>query len=228
MQKKKAFTFIEIMIAIVIFSVGILTVMKLITDNLETMDQNNVKIQATLLAKEGIELVYNMRDANLKKELSWNCLINKDMYLRSAEDLSDQIWRWNQSNFEDVICDGYFGEKNNLQVSFDMVNYLYHDQSIKSDIFNDNYQNNKLYLYNINISWHTLFWYGHKLNSDKLSNESLHLDDTFFARYVSFEKVKEWDDYLPEDKIMKIESHVLYIKWWNTGEVVFESFIWNY
>jgi hypothetical protein len=33
---------------------------------------------------------------------------------------------------------------------------------------------------------------------------------------------------LPVDKILKVESHVLYKKWWNTWEVVFESFIWNY
>jgi len=52
MKRKSAFTFIEIMIAIVIFSIGILTVLKLVTDNLEQMDKNNVKVQATLLAKE--------------------------------------------------------------------------------------------------------------------------------------------------------------------------------
>jgi prepilin-type N-terminal cleavage/methylation domain-containing protein len=52
MQKKAAFTFIEVMIAIVIFSIGILTVLKLVTNNLESMDKNNTKIQATLLAKE--------------------------------------------------------------------------------------------------------------------------------------------------------------------------------
>lgn len=229
MQRKSAFTFIEIMIAIVIFSIGILTVMRLITDNLETMDQNNLKIQATLLAKEGIELVYNMRDANLKKELSWNCLINEGMYLRSAEDLSEKIWRWEDiSNFEEVICVWYFGENNNLQVSFDMVNYMYHGQSTKSDIFYDNYQNNKLYLYKADISWYPVFWYGHELKNDEIFDESLQASDTFFARYLSFEKIKEWDNNLPEDKIMKIESHVLYMKWWNTGEVIFESFIWNY
>ena len=228
MQKKSAFTFIEVMIAIVIFSVGILTVMRLITDNLETMDQNNLKIQATLLAKEGIELVYNMRDANLKKELSWNCLMNQDMYLWDAEELSDQIWRWNQSNFENVICDWYFGENNNLQISFDMINYNYHKQSDKSDIFYDNYQNNKLYLYSADISWYPTSWYGHEIKNDKLSDKSLQSEDTFFARYLSFEKVKEWDNILPQDKILKIESHVLYMKWWYTGEVVFESFIWNY
>jgi hypothetical protein len=27
---------------------------------------------------------------------------------------------------------------------------------------------------------------------------------------------------------LKVESHVLYKKWWMTGDVVFESFIWDY
>jgi prepilin-type N-terminal cleavage/methylation domain-containing protein len=52
MQKKTAFTFIEVMVAIVVFSIGILAVLKLVTNNLETMDKNNVRVQATLLAKE--------------------------------------------------------------------------------------------------------------------------------------------------------------------------------
>jgi len=69
MKKLSAFTFIEIMIAIVIFSVWILAVLNLVTNNLKSMDQNDLKLQATLLAKEWIELVYNLRDSNLKKEL---------------------------------------------------------------------------------------------------------------------------------------------------------------
>jgi prepilin-type N-terminal cleavage/methylation domain-containing protein len=52
MKKKYAFTFIEVMIAIVIFSVGILAVLSLVTNNLKSMDRNNLRLQATLLAKE--------------------------------------------------------------------------------------------------------------------------------------------------------------------------------
>jgi hypothetical protein len=33
---------------------------------------------------------------------------------------------------------------------------------------------------------------------------------------------------LPEDKILKVESHVLYNKLGKTWDIVFESFIWNY
>jgi Tfp pilus assembly protein PilV len=93
MKKKYAFTFIEVMIAIVIFSVWILAVLSLVTHNLKSMDRNNLKLQATLLAKEWIELVYNLRDSNIEKELPWNCLMKDEMYFWSAEQLSNQLSR---------------------------------------------------------------------------------------------------------------------------------------
>ncbi len=226
MQNKSAFTFIEVMIAIVIFSIGILTVLKLVTNNLETMDKNNVKIQATLLAKEWIELAYNLRDSNIKKELSWNCLMNEAMYGRDKDELSNAIGRWDHSNFEEVICDWYFGIENNLQIWFSSENYVYYALSDKSDSFDINYEENKLYLYTGDVNY-----YGY-LDVDERIGDNSSLRDgmsyTYFARYLSFVAVVEWDNILPGDKILKIKSHVLYKKWWNTWEVVFESFIWNY
>lgn len=223
MSKKGAFTFIEVMIAIVVFSIGILTVLKMVTNNLETMDKNNVKIQATLLAKEWIELAYNLRDSNIKKELSWNCLMNIDMYEWDKDALSTAIGRWDHSDFEDVICDWYFGVDDNLQIWFSSENYIYYSLSQKSNEFAVNYDNNRLYLYTGDVNYYVYA---------DMTNDSLSLNDdysnTYFARYLSFVEVIEWDNILPGDKILKIESHVLYKKWWNTGEVVFESFIWNY
>ncbi len=223
MKKNKAFTFIEIMIAIVIFSIGILAVLKLVTDNLEQMDKNNVKIQATLLAKEWLELVYNLRDSNLSKELSWDCLISEDMYSWGIEELNDEIWWWNQSNFEDVICDWYFDIQKNLQISFDPQNYIYQNNVDKWNNFMENFEKNKLYFYQWDLSW---YGYYDELNVE--SWLSYKVQDTLFARYLSFHEVKEWDWVLPSDKILKLESHVLYMKWGDTWEVVFESFIWNY
>jgi Tfp pilus assembly protein PilV len=79
------------MIAIVIFSIGILAVLNLVTNNLKSMDQNNLKLNATLLAKESMELVYNLRDSNIQKELSWNCILNKDMYSWDYNQLNSKI-----------------------------------------------------------------------------------------------------------------------------------------
>lgn len=219
MKKKQAFTFIEIMIAIVIFSIGILAVLNLVTKNLKSMDQNNLKLNATLLAKEWMELVYNLRDSNIQKELSWNCILNKKMYSWDADQLSNQIWRWNQSDFENVICDWYFDTGSFLQIWFNPDSYVYQNRSDIVDDFYDKHEKNKLFLYK-NTEENGLFWYWY--------SGDLAWEETNFARYLSFKPVKEGDNFLPEDKIMKVESHVLYVKWWTTGEVVFESFIWNY
>ena len=217
MKKKYAFTFIEIMIAIVIFSIGILAVLNLVTNNLKSMDRNNLKLQSTLLAKEWIELLYNLRDSNLEKQLSWNCLMNSEMYSWDADQLASEIWRWNQSDFENVICDWYFWTGYFLQIWFDPNLYMYYNNFDFSNDFFVNYENSKLYYFenDKDVSW---YWYS-SLKTGKETN---------FARYISFKPVVEWDKILPLDKIIKVESHVLYMKWTTTWEVVFESFIWNY
>ncbi len=214
MKKKLAFTFIEIMIAIVIFSIGILAVLRLVTANLGTMDENNTRIQATFLAKEWIELVYNLRDTNLEREFLWNCVPKNDFYDWDMDDLQRQLR--SNDDINDALCDGFFGTWKNLKISFDPNLYLYTQLSDKYLDFPKNYKQNKLYLFTggINTSWYAY--------------TGVNWKDSYFARYISFDLVREWEDVLPHDKILKVRSHVLYMKWSNTWEVVFESFIWNY
>jgi len=52
MKKKSAFTFIEVMIAITVFAIGVLAVLRLITQNLVTLDATQSRTTATFLAKE--------------------------------------------------------------------------------------------------------------------------------------------------------------------------------
>jgi prepilin-type N-terminal cleavage/methylation domain-containing protein len=52
MKKYLAFTFIEMMIALTVFSIGVLAVMRLITQNLSSMDVAETTTIATFLAKE--------------------------------------------------------------------------------------------------------------------------------------------------------------------------------
>ena len=55
------------MIAIAVFSIGVLAVMRVLTQNLVTMDKVETRTTATFLAREGLEMMYAMRDANLQK-----------------------------------------------------------------------------------------------------------------------------------------------------------------
>ena len=79
MKRKSAFTFIEVIIAITVFAIGVLAVLRLITQNLVTLDNTQMRTTATFLAKEGMELVYNMRDSNLDKSLPRDCLAYEDI-----------------------------------------------------------------------------------------------------------------------------------------------------
>jgi prepilin-type N-terminal cleavage/methylation domain-containing protein len=52
MKNKAAFTFIEVIIAITVFAIGVLAVLRLITQNLVTLDITQSRTTATFLAKE--------------------------------------------------------------------------------------------------------------------------------------------------------------------------------
>ena len=71
---KKAFTLIELVIALIIFWSGLLAVLVVLNKNIILAKKVELKTQATLLAKEWIELVYNIRDTNNIKYLPWNYL----------------------------------------------------------------------------------------------------------------------------------------------------------
>lgn len=221
MRKKLAFTLIEMLIAITVFAIGVLAVLRILTWNLSIMDHTNMKLQSTVLAKEWLELVYNLRDSNLEKKLPWNCVLNQNIYNWSINDLEDELGDVNEDN---ILCGWYFGSGNYdkiLQLSFDKDKYYYQNLTDSTDIFTGLFEDNKLCLY----TWDDMSWFAY------CSWDAG--EPTFFARYLSFTWVDlsgyyEDINILPADKILKVESHVLYKKWHKTGDIVFESFIWNY
>lgn len=218
MNSKKAFTLIEIIIAIVIFAIGILAVFRLVTTNLKLMDTNNMRTQAMVLAKEWIELVYNLRDANREKELSWNCLMNLEMYNWDSVYLNMQAGL-NNNEESLFLCDWYFVANDSLKVAFDEDFYVWYEKiDVVEDDFDVNFGDNRLYINTWDEGDHYLKYFNH----DGV------WEATNFARYITFDAVTEKESSLPKDKLLKVVSHVLYQKWTNTWEVVFESFIWNY
>lgn len=75
---KKGFTLIEIMIVLLVFSVGVLAVLRLILHNMSTMNDLEAKTTATFLAKEWLELAYNTRDSNRLASLPRDCIIDNN------------------------------------------------------------------------------------------------------------------------------------------------------
>lgn len=222
-MQKKWFTLIEMMIALGIFSVGILTILNLLINNLYFLDKASTRTQASLLAKEGIELVYNLRDSNLAKSYPWNCI--------PYENISYGAW-WGEK-----ICQTTFGsgEGKIFDIRFASENY-YTITGVKKELGSDrkqNFENYEIFA----KTWLVLKW---EINlednyiystqkADKQKNEF-----TKYARYLVLKPLlasgvdKKPGEEIRIDNILKIESHVLYKNGTRTGEVIFESFIWNH
>lgn len=208
MKKKSAFTFIEVMIAITVFAIGVLAVLRLITQNLVTLDATQSRTTATFLAKEWMELVYNMRDSNIAKWLPWDCVLKSGFAIDGF------------GNVDPSVCDWNFSSGNNLlQISFSPDGYTFTTSALVTTDFSQLWSANKLYYATWTLGGKNIFWYSSRPTST---------DSTIFARYLLFTGVHEWQNILPRESILKVESHVLYMKWSKTWEVVLESFIGNY
>ena len=77
MKKIQAFTLIETMIAIMVFSIGVLAVLRVLAWDLSLMDHTDMKLQSTVFWKEGLELLYNVRDSNFEKSYHGTVLCDR-------------------------------------------------------------------------------------------------------------------------------------------------------
>lgn len=212
MKRLKAFTLVETLIVIVIFCVGILTVLNWLSQTLRNKDYANTQIKSAFFAREWIELVFNMRDANYRKKLPWNCVFDKSKfnpdtpYKEEDKPFCDwllqswtvlKIWIWDNDEF----------------IKTEKIDVL-------DDDFDQNLKDFQIYLH----TWSKLNNFtGYLYNHNETGGE-----ETGFARYIKIVWVTDWTDEISPDKLLKIESHVLYKRWYLTWEKVMETFIWNY
>lgn len=72
-KSRTGFTLIEVVIAMMIFGVGVLVLLRAILFFIGQGDEARKRAQATLLAKEGLELVLSQRDTNVLRGVQWDC-----------------------------------------------------------------------------------------------------------------------------------------------------------
>lgn len=196
-KKQNWFTLIEILIAIIIFGIWILTIVSLVIQNIWFVEKVRNKNISTFLSREWIEIAYNIKDTNLDR---W--VLRKCIALDSNYNCAENITLW-------------------WAYKVSLNNYSYYNITPSSR----DYQDNLLYFHTwvlIDDLWNKLFtwlWYDHDSSWKK----------TIFSRYLYFTWVYlQWNWWIWDiSKIMKVESHVIYKKWWNSDNVVLESFIWE-
>ncbi len=73
MKRRTWFTLVEIVVALIIFGIGLLTLLRAIVYYVATWDEAKQKAEAILLAKEAMDIVYNQRDTNLRRSVRRDC-----------------------------------------------------------------------------------------------------------------------------------------------------------
>lgn len=197
---------IETLIVIIVFCVGILVVLHGLSQTLRNKDYANIQIKSAFFAREWIEMVFNLRDANYHKELPWNC-----------------VFQWSE-NISADWCERNLKPWTVLKISLWSDNEYIHVEtgSIDGLDFDAIFSGYQIYFHTWNkLDNATWFYYDYNWTEE---------EKTWFARYliITWVVYDESNKILDEKKLLKIESHVLYRKWSLTWEKMMETFIWNY
>ena len=194
-MRQKGFTLIEILVVIVVFGVGILAILTMLTNSIGYFDIVNMQTRATMLAKESLDLAYAHRDSNLEQGYPRN-------YVSYDETNNKEIIR---TPWEVVYKLGFSKEGHYLL-----------EKSKKQSDFSSNFDVFRVVLEKGDRNLPSYYRYLEEKDASTDVSKG-------FARRIEFSKI-EWGDFSP-NKLLKISSHALYQRWATTGEVVLEWFI---
>lgn len=88
--RRSGFTLVEIVVVLFIISLGLIGVLTLIIQNIQSQSYNKNNLIAYQLAQEGIELVRKVRDSNWKAALPYNTNLADGEYYMDYQDATPQ------------------------------------------------------------------------------------------------------------------------------------------
>lgn len=195
-----AVSLFEVLTAIIIFSTWILVLLSMIGSNIVRVKTIRIKDNATMLAKEAIEIIYNMRDSNLEKWLARYCWEFDDTAGDNCWFPMYQWWTWTSYILDWDIAIAT-GEDN-------MYSLLPFTSLEETRLYYHTWQSN--------VSWLNLdiFWYNHD-SSGGIS--------TPYSRYIV---IKPVDAYASNTgNILQIQVHVTADQWTRDYELILESLL---
>lgn len=96
---RKAFSLVEIIIILFIISMGMLGVLSLIIQNIQSQTYNKNNLIAFQLAQEGIELVRMVRDSNWRNGEAYTAGLPEGRLYMDFEDLEPTVFSGNTVDF---------------------------------------------------------------------------------------------------------------------------------
>lgn len=162
----QAMTLVEMLIAIGVFAVGVLAVLQIVINNIHTTHQVSQRMDATMLATQWLELIYELRNTNSYKEVERDCL-----------HITTQL------NNNETACEKTIGDDISTTVIISPTGPKYntywslYTKTLSEDPLDDY----RLYRH---ISEDHITYFTHKKGNG---------EPTAYARYLSFEKIDGYD-----------------------------------
>ena len=119
---KKSFTIIETLVAITIFTLGVIILGVSIWQSYSLASQATQRFIAIYLAQEGLEIVKNLRNENWLNQRTWNYNLNQGDY--EADYKSDSLTRcsipcnFNNLRFLNLESSGFYSYSGNILTPF--------------------------------------------------------------------------------------------------------------
>ncbi|MDI3496589.1 MAG: hypothetical protein PWQ35_610 [Patescibacteria group bacterium] len=105
---KQAFTLVEIIVILFIVSVGMIGVLSLVIQNIQSQVINKNNIIANQLAQEGIELIRKRRDTNWLVGNPWDQGLSAGTYIMDFEDNWPQLLIYSSQAVLGQNSDGFY------------------------------------------------------------------------------------------------------------------------
>ena len=89
---KSGFSLVEIITILFIISLGLVGIMSLIIQNIQSQSYNKSNLIAYQLAQEGVELIRKVRDSNWREGVAYDDKLSPGAYLMDYEDTAPQLY----------------------------------------------------------------------------------------------------------------------------------------
>ncbi len=199
MKKNRLFaiTLIEVLIAIYIFGIGILVILRMLISNISRLYDLRAKDTAVSLWKEAMDIVFHLRDSNIEKGMQWDC--------------ASIIQVWLSRECESSLLTS---SMNKYKVDRSLTGLYLFDEIISTGEAVLWYHTWVVYIQ----SWvsYTWFWYNHDTSS---------WIPTSFVRWVEFFPQTTYPTMT--GYLLWVRSIVEYQRWTSTRQVILESVLWN-
>ena len=116
-KKAQGFTLLEVIIAIFVITVGTMGILVVSQDSMRIISISSSRLTAAYLAKEGMEIVRNIRDNNWLRGAVWNTGLSSGVY--EAQHDSPSLTPWGGSlEFLNIDTAGFYSYATSTQTKF--------------------------------------------------------------------------------------------------------------